>query len=272
MTAPPDPRHERRGQRRRARVPRRHRSAQHGSRADPAGGSGESSEDAIITKTLEGVITTWNKGAERIFGYSRDEMIAPRSTASKPADRADDVSEILAAIGRGERVDHFESERVCKDGRRINVPLSVSPIRDRDGTIVGAAKIARDVTLQRRADEERQATVRRLGTVRGRPGRRRRARSRARPADDHRRRAGSLRSQVRRLLLQRHRSGGGTICCTRCPALRARPSSTSARRGTRRSSPRRSPVRASYGWRTSARIPATATTAHIMERRSGICR
>ena len=125
----------------------------------------ESSEDAIITKTLEGVITTWNKGAERIFGYSRDEMIGTSIHRIVPADRADDVSEILAAIGRGERVDHFESERVCKDGRRINVSLSVSPIRDHDGTIVGAAKIARDVTLQRRADVERQATVRRLGTL-----------------------------------------------------------------------------------------------------------
>ena len=164
----------------------------------------ESSEDAIITKTLEGVITTWNKGAERIFGYSRDEMIGTSIHRIVPADRADDVSAILAAIGRGERVDHFESERVCKDGRRINVSLSVSPIRDHDGTIVGAAKIARDVTLQRRAD----AGTAGHGTparhpVRGRPGRRRRARSRARPADDHRRRAGSLRSPVRRLLLQR---------------------------------------------------------------------
>ena len=90
----------------------------------------ESSEDAIITKTLEGVITTWNKGAERIFGYSRDEMVGTSIHRIVPADRADDVSAILAAIGHGERVDHFESERVCKDGRRINVSLSVSPIRD----------------------------------------------------------------------------------------------------------------------------------------------
>jgi len=116
----------------------------------------ESSDDAIIGKTLDAIVTSWNKGAERLFGYSAEEMIGQPIGRIVPPDRPDDASKILAVIGRGERVDHYETERTHKDGRRIYVSLTVSPIKDAAGTIVGASKIARDVTERRLADEERE--------------------------------------------------------------------------------------------------------------------
>ena len=114
-----------------------------------------SSDDAIVGKTLDGVIRTWNAAAERIFGYAPDEIIGKSITTLLPIERLAEEETIVATLLRGERIEHFETERIRKDGRRIQVSLSVSPIRDARGTIVGAAKIARDVTLRRALERER---------------------------------------------------------------------------------------------------------------------
>lgn len=123
----------------------------------------ESSDDAIIGKTLDGVVTSWNAGAERIFGYTSEEIIGESIARLVPADRRDDLPTILGAVSRGERVDHFETERVRKDGRRIHVSVTVSPIRDVDGRIIGASKVARDVTERRRAEQAKDEFLAMLG-------------------------------------------------------------------------------------------------------------
>ena len=125
----------------------------------------ELSEDAIVTKSLDGIVTSWNAGAERIFGYAREDMVGQPILRIFPPERVEEVRRILGAIGRGERVEHFESERIRKDGRRISVSLSVSPIRDGEGKVVGASKIARDITDRKRAELERQRTLRELTTL-----------------------------------------------------------------------------------------------------------
>jgi PAS domain S-box-containing protein len=106
----------------------------------------ESSQDAIISKTLDGVIRTWNVGAERLFGYRAEEAIGLPITLIVPPERLDEEQEILARLSRGERIEHFETVRMAKDGRRIDISLTVSPIRDAEGRIIGASKVARDVT------------------------------------------------------------------------------------------------------------------------------
>jgi PAS domain S-box-containing protein len=107
----------------------------------------DSSNDAIIGKTLEGVITTWNRGAEHLYGYSSAEVVGRSVSVLVPPDRPDEVREVLAGmLAHDARTDHFETQRVCKDGRVIDVSLTVSPIRDSDGVIVGASSVARDVT------------------------------------------------------------------------------------------------------------------------------
>ncbi|HEX6186350.1 MAG TPA: PAS domain-containing sensor histidine kinase, partial [Pyrinomonadaceae bacterium] len=116
----------------------------------------ESAEDAIITKTLEGIITSWNPGAERIFGYTADEVIGKSVTILIPEERPDEEPGILGRLVRGERVEHYETVRVRKDGSRINVSLTVSPVRGTDGRIVGASKIARDITDRKLAERERE--------------------------------------------------------------------------------------------------------------------
>jgi PAS domain S-box-containing protein len=121
----------------------------------------ESAEDAVVTKTLEGIITSWNKGAERVFGYTAEEAIGKSVTMLIPEDHPDEEPSILARLRRGERIEHYETERVRKDGRRINISLTVSPIRDAGGRIIGASKIARDITGRRRAE----ATVREQAEV-----------------------------------------------------------------------------------------------------------
>ena len=126
----------------------------------------ESSDDAIIGKTLDGVITSWNQAAERIFGYTADEIIGRHISALMPPGHSEDMVRILERIRRGERVGHFETKRRTKDGRIIDVSLSVSPIRDADGTIIGASKVARDITERKRAEEERE----RLLAAARRPG------------------------------------------------------------------------------------------------------
>src|SRR5580765_571946 len=112
----------------------------------------ESSDDAIIGKTLEGVITSWNRAAENIYGYTASEMLGANVSTLIPPARARELDIILEKIRRGEAIDHFETERVRKDGQSINVSLSVSPIKDSHGTIVGASTIARDITARKRAE------------------------------------------------------------------------------------------------------------------------
>jgi PAS domain S-box-containing protein len=114
----------------------------------------ESSDDAIVSKNLNGIITSWNKGAERIFGYTAEEVTGQPITIVIPQDRQDEERTILTRIRRGERIDHFETVRQRKNGSLIVVSLSVSPVRDAQGRIVGASKIARDITEQKRAQEQ----------------------------------------------------------------------------------------------------------------------
>jgi PAS domain S-box-containing protein len=113
----------------------------------------ESSDDAIIGKTPDGIISSWNKGAENIFGYSAGEIIGRNITILSPPERHDEVLRILAKIKRGDCVKHFETERVSKEGRQINVSLSVSPIIDAMGRIIGTSTIARDITERKQAEE-----------------------------------------------------------------------------------------------------------------------
>ena len=112
----------------------------------------ESSEDAIIGESLSGIITSWNRGAEQIFGYSSDEVIGQSISILHPAGDADEFVAILDAIGRGERISHFETTRRRKDGAEVIVALSISPICDREGKIIGASKILRDITDRTRSD------------------------------------------------------------------------------------------------------------------------
>jgi PAS domain S-box-containing protein len=112
----------------------------------------DSSDDAIVGKNLDSVITSWNQGAERIFGYSEEEMIGKSIRTIIPPDRQDEEDEILARLRRGERYDHFETVRVTKDGRKLDVSLTISPIKDANGNIIGASKIARDITAKKAAE------------------------------------------------------------------------------------------------------------------------
>lgn len=119
----------------------------------------ESSADAIVSKDLNGIIASWNQGAERLFGYSADEVIGKPITTLIPPDHQDEEPGILARIQRGERLEHYETVRLRKDGSLIDISLTVSPIKDAAGKIVGASKIARDITGRKRAEE---SIVRRL--------------------------------------------------------------------------------------------------------------
>ena len=112
----------------------------------------ESSDDAIIGQTLEGIITTWNGGAQRIFGYRAEEVVGKHITVLTAPDRQDEAVAILGRIRHGERVEHYETIRQTKDGRLIDVSLTVSPIRDDHGAIIGISKTARDVTERKRAE------------------------------------------------------------------------------------------------------------------------
>jgi PAS domain S-box-containing protein len=114
----------------------------------------ESSEDAIASKDLNGVITSWNKSAERLFGYTAEEIIGQPVTLIIPPELRDDEPRILAKIRAGERIEHFETVRLHKDGRRLAVSLGVSPIKDEKGRIVGAAKIVRDITQKKKLEED----------------------------------------------------------------------------------------------------------------------
>ena len=115
----------------------------------------ESSADAIITKDLDGIVTSWNGAAEQMFGYAPAEAIGRHITFLIPAERRDEEPMILSRLRRGERIEHFETERVSKDGRVVPISLSVSPVRNRHGEIIGASKIARDISERLRAEAER---------------------------------------------------------------------------------------------------------------------
>jgi PAS domain S-box-containing protein len=114
----------------------------------------DSSDDAIVSKNLDGVITSWNRGAERVFGYAAEEAIGQPITIVIPRDRRGEERTILTRIRRGERIDHFETVRQRKDGSQIVISLTVSPVRSASGEIIGASKIARDISAQKRSQEQ----------------------------------------------------------------------------------------------------------------------
>ena len=113
----------------------------------------ESSDDAIVAKDLNGVVQSWNRGAERIFGFTAEEAVGTSIAIIIPPDRLAEEAEVLSRIRRGEKVDHFETQRRTKDGRLIEISLAVSPIRDPQGKVVGASKIARDITSRKQAEQ-----------------------------------------------------------------------------------------------------------------------
>jgi PAS domain S-box-containing protein len=116
----------------------------------------DSSDDAIVSKTLEGIVTSWNHGAEKMFGYSAAEAIGQHITFIIPPERRSEEDDVIAHIRRGEKVDHFETVRQAKDGQEVEISLTVSPITDVQGRIVGASKVARNITARKQAENERQ--------------------------------------------------------------------------------------------------------------------
>ena len=120
----------------------------------------ESSDDAIVSLTPDGIITTWNKAAERIYGYQAGEIVGQPVTVLAPRDRVHETTEILPRIRNGERVDHYETTRRTKDGAAIAISLTVSPIHDPAGRIVGASAIARDITERQRVQEQARSAAR----------------------------------------------------------------------------------------------------------------
>jgi PAS domain S-box-containing protein len=124
-----------------------------------------SSDDAIVSKTLEGIILSWNAGAERLFGYSATEAIGQPITLLIPPERQDEESAILERLGRGERIEHFETVRVAKDGRRLEISLTISPLKDSAGRVIGASKIARDITERKQAENKLRASEDRFRTL-----------------------------------------------------------------------------------------------------------
>jgi len=127
----------------------------------------DSSEDAIISKTLEGVITSWNSGAERLFGYTAEETIGQSISMLIPLERRDEEISILARLGQGKRIDHFDTIRLRKDGSRLEISLTISPIRDSSGKIIGASKIARDIAGRKRIERELHESEQRFRALAG---------------------------------------------------------------------------------------------------------
>jgi PAS domain S-box-containing protein len=124
-----------------------------------------SSDDAIISKNLDGFITSWNKSAERIFGYTPEEAIGQHITLIIPPERHSEESDILARIRRGERVDHFETVRRRKDGSLLDVSLTISPVRDSSGRVIGASKVARDITAQKQSERALRESEQRFRVI-----------------------------------------------------------------------------------------------------------
>jgi PAS domain S-box-containing protein len=122
----------------------------------------ESSDDAIVSKDLNGIITSWNSAAERIFGYTADEIVGQSILTLIPSDRRSEEELILAMVQRGERIRHYDTIRRCKDGRMLHVSLTISPIRNEDGKIFGVSKIARDITERKIAQDTQLLLLREL--------------------------------------------------------------------------------------------------------------
>lgn len=120
------------------------------------------SDDAIVGKDLNGIVTDWNGAAERLYGYTAEEMIGTPITRVIPEERLGEEDEILSRLRRGERIDHYETVRKRKDGSLVDVSLTVSPIRDGRGKVVGASKIARDITERKRAEEQKMLLLREM--------------------------------------------------------------------------------------------------------------
>ncbi len=125
----------------------------------------DSSDDAIVSKTLEGIITSWNGGAERLFGYTAKEAIGQPITIIIPLDRLDEEKRILARLRQGQPIEHFDTVRVRKDGTKVDISLSISPVRDAAGKIIGASKIARDITGRKRIERELSESEQRFRTL-----------------------------------------------------------------------------------------------------------
>src|SRR5207245_2744419 len=122
----------------------------------------ESSDDAIFSKTLDGLVLSWNKGAERLYGYSAQEMIGKPIHTIVPAEHRPEWEEIMHRLREGHRLEHFETLRSRKDGRRIDVSITVSPVRDADGKIIGASTIAHDITERNQMQEQLRASEKRF--------------------------------------------------------------------------------------------------------------
>jgi PAS domain S-box-containing protein len=125
----------------------------------------DSSDDAIVSKTLEGIITSWNAGAERLFGYTAKEAVGQHISMIIPQDRRDEETTILAKLRKGERIEHFDTIRMRKDGTKLEISLTISPVRDAEGKIIGASKIARDVTGRKRMERELHESEQRFRTL-----------------------------------------------------------------------------------------------------------
>ena len=124
-----------------------------------------SSDDAIISKDLQGTITSWNQSAQRMFGYSTEEALGQHIALIIPRDRLSEENDILARIRRGERVDHFETVRVRKDGSLIDLSLTISPVKDKDGKVIGASKVARDISEHKRAERQLRESEQRFREI-----------------------------------------------------------------------------------------------------------
>jgi PAS domain S-box-containing protein len=122
----------------------------------------ESSDDAVVSKDLNGIIRSWNLGAQRLFGYTAEEVVGKSVTILIPADRENEEPGILERLRRGERIDHYETVRRRKDGTLVEISLTVSPVKDAEGQVVGASKIARDITELKRAREQRELLMREM--------------------------------------------------------------------------------------------------------------
>src|SRR6202049_4525364 len=124
-----------------------------------------SSDDAIVSKNLDGIITSWNKSAERIFGYTPNEAIGQHITLVIPPERHSEESDILARIRRGERVDHFHTVRRAKNGSLLDVSLTISPVRDSSGRVIGASKVGRDITAQKQVERALRESEQRFRVI-----------------------------------------------------------------------------------------------------------
>jgi PAS domain S-box-containing protein len=125
----------------------------------------DSSDDAIVSKSLDGFVTSWNRSAERLFGYTAEEAVGQHITLIVPADRCHEESTILERLKRGERVDHFETVRISKNGKMLDVSLTISPVKDAAGSVVGASKVARDITERKRTEQALRESEERLRTL-----------------------------------------------------------------------------------------------------------